>query len=79
MIGTLIALLLRIVLILACGVFAAGMVLIGIRYPFIALFVLGWMAWRRMRAAKAPTGRTARPPSPACRKSNGPGCSGVTG
>jgi type IV secretion system protein VirD4 len=49
MIGKLIAFPCRIVFIMACGVFAFGMVLIGVRFPFVALAVAGVVAWRRLR------------------------------
>jgi type IV secretion system protein VirD4 len=53
MIGRLIALLARIVFLVACGVFAWGVVLIGMRFPFVALGVAGLVAWRRLRRGHA--------------------------
>ena len=49
MIAKLIAFLCRILFILAGGVFAGGCVLIGLRYPWIALAVAAAAAWRRLR------------------------------
>jgi type IV secretion system protein VirD4 len=49
MLSKLLSFLSRIVFILACGVFALGVVLIGVRFPYVALGLAAWMAWRRMR------------------------------
>jgi type IV secretion system protein VirD4 len=49
MVGKLLAFLSRLVFIVACGVFALGGILIGVRFPFVALALALWTAWRRMR------------------------------
>jgi type IV secretion system protein VirD4 len=49
MVGKLLAFLSRLVFIVACGVFALGGILIGVRFPSVALALAVWTAWRRMR------------------------------
>ncbi len=49
MISRLLAFLCRIVFLTACGLFALGVVLIGVRFPAAVLIVAAFMAWRRMR------------------------------
>jgi hypothetical protein len=51
MIGRLFAFSCRSVFLLACGVFAGGMVLIGIQFPFVPLAAAGVAAWGRLRRA----------------------------
>lgn len=52
MLSKLLASLSRIVFITACGVFASGVALICVRFPFPALGLAAWMAWRRVRSGQ---------------------------
>ena len=49
MLSRLFAFLTRIVFLLACGLFAVGLVLIGRRFPMIAFALAAWVAWKRLR------------------------------